>query len=57
MKLQGSCKSRMFANIIAMNLFAATAMPVCMLAQGNVGLESVLGRVEPTRLSNLRCLR
>jgi probable HAF family extracellular repeat protein len=39
MKLYGSSKSTMFANIIAMNLFAATAMPVCMLAQGYVGLE------------------
>jgi probable HAF family extracellular repeat protein len=35
MKLQGSYKSRMFANIVAATLFAAMAMPVGVLAQGN----------------------
>jgi probable HAF family extracellular repeat protein len=39
MKLQAACKSRMFTNIIAMTLFAAMAMPVCVLAQGNAAQE------------------
>jgi pimeloyl-ACP methyl ester carboxylesterase len=33
MKLQGADKSRMFTNLIAMTLFAALALPVCVLAQ------------------------
>ena len=39
MKLQAACKSRMFTNIIAMTLFAAMVMPVCVLAQGNAAQE------------------
>jgi len=35
MKLQGSYRFTTFANIIAMTLFAAMAMPICVLAQGN----------------------
>lgn len=41
MKLQGSYKSRMLANMVAAAPFAAMAMPVGVLAQGNHHYKSV----------------
>jgi probable HAF family extracellular repeat protein len=35
MKCQGACKSRLFTNMIAITLFAVSALPIWALAQGN----------------------